>query len=95
MQDKNKVNRILGKIITFVFGAIVLFAIAFFVADLIKGKRPDLLPYKCDEISEWTWVRENENVKLRLPCYVAADPGETVVLERKAPDEIYGDMWID
>jgi len=95
MQDKNKVNRILGKIITFVFGAIVLFAIAFFVADLIKGKRPDLLPYKCDEISEWTWVREKENVKLRLPCYVAADPGETVVLERKAPDEIYGDMWID
>ena len=81
-------------IITLFFGAILIFAAAFFIYDLTHVQRPEQIPKKCEKLEGFSVVRQDERTPVELPCNILVPANEDLVIETTLPDEIGEDTWV-
>lgn len=72
-----------------VFYLIFICCFTFFFYFSPKFNNPDWVDSQCEEFNTWDYVDANGNISsVEFPCEIDAKKGETVVFERKLPENI-------
>ncbi len=93
--ENKKYSKSLFTFVYFIFVAMVVFGLGFFIVDRITVNRPSMISYYCYELDGWEQIRGDERIPLRMPDEFVLEKGEPLIMEAKLPDTIYGDTWID
>ena len=93
--ENKKYSKSLFTFVYFIFVAMVVFGLGFFIVDRITVNRPSMISYYCYELDGWEQIRGDQRIPLNMPDEFELEKGEPLIMETKLPDTIYGDTWID